>query len=689
MRKQLFSFLLLLSFLASVSAQTSKPTETEVNLRLHINYLASDKLEGRRTGEKGATMAAGYIANLFAAYKLKPSGSTTSKNYLQAFPFVTGVEMAKDNAFRLELTNAGGQRVKIENILPVRPVGFSPNGEVADAEVVFAGFGIASSEAKYDDYNYDGNNLDVKGKIVLAFDGTPDNAPNSPFARFDARAKANIAKEKGALGLLLISRETKLEDDKLAQLKYDQTLGEAALPTYVIARNTAQNILGVGENELPLIESLIAMRKDAGVKTKFPFRDTRPRAGFKVNLVKKQAESYNVVGILEGRDAQLKNEAIVIGAHYDHLGRGGAGSLAVNSTEIHHGADDNASGVAAMLELARQFAKAKTNQRTLIFIAFSGEEEGLIGSKFYVNNPTFPLEKTVAMINMDMVGRLNENKLTVGGIGTASEWKKLVEADNGSYLVTQTVGEENVKIKTAVEETLRKQGVTGVKAEVDDTTINLTGVAAVGSKIDEIAVMIGPLAGQSKRKIDNQIAASPYQVPFSLQLNEEGFGPSDHSSFYGKQIPVLFFFTGTHADYHKPSDTADKINYGGLMKVTDYVGQIVKSIDRNPSKPTYTVAKTSSMGGRSTFNVSLGTVPNYADGTNDGLLLDGVRDASPAAKAGIKAGDKIVKLAGRDIRNISDYVFVLGEMKAGAEYEVVVVRGAETLTLKIVPAARK
>ncbi|MBA2737477.1 MAG: PDZ domain-containing protein, partial [Pyrinomonadaceae bacterium] len=180
-----------------------------------------------------------------------------------------------------------------------------------------------------------------------------------------------------------------------------------------------------------------------------------------------------------------------------------------------------------------------------------------------------------------------------------------------------------------------------------------------------------------------------YIQPFKLSLNEDGFGPSDHSSFYGKQIPVLFFFTGTHEDYHKPSDTAEKINYDGLLKITNYVGEIVKSIDGNVTKPTYAVAKSSGMmGGRTGFSVSLGTVPSYSD-SSDGMTIDAVRDNSPAAKTGLKAGDKVVKLAGKDVRNVQDYTFVLGEMKAGEEYEIVVVRGAERLTLKIVPAARK
>ena len=175
---------------------------------------------------------------------------------------------------------------------------------------------------------------------------------------------------------------------------------------------------------------------------------------------------------------------------------------------------------------------------------------------------------------------------------------------------------------------------------------------------------------------------------FALALNDDGFGPSDHSSFYGKKIPVLFFFTGTHVDYHKPSDTADKINYEGLEKVLSFVLEITQEIDRNPTQPTYAVAKSSGMGGaRVGFNITLGTIPSYADAT-DGLVLDGVRDNSPASKAGLVAGDKIVKLAGREIRNVMDYTVTLSEMKAGEEYEVEVLRGNQRMTLKIVPAKR-
>lgn len=459
MKKQFYSFLILLSLVVSLSAQKAQPARVdalETNLRKHVTYLASDKLEGRRTGEQGATYAAGYIANQFAKLRLKPGAKTANgkSNYLQPFSYT-----------------------------PVR----DPHSTPAD--------------------------------------------PTAPTAKPAPEARS----------------------------------------------------------------------------------------------------AYNVIGILDGHDKVLKNEAIVIGAHYDHLGRGGQGSLAANSTEIHHGADDNASGTAAIIELARQFAREKKNKRTIIFIAFSGEEDGLFGSKYYVNNPVFPLDKTVAMINLDMVGRLKDNKLTVGGIGTAEEWKKKVEGFN--------------------------------KLAIEMSTINLSG------------------------KTYDDLTYNGNDPRFNLQLNEEGFGPSDHSSFYGKQIPVLFFFTGTHLDYHKPTDTAEKINYVGLRRVNHFVRDIIVNIDETEKRPTYTVAKSSNTGGRTGFSISLGTIPTYADST-DGMVLDGVRDNSPASRAGLKAGDKMIRLAGKEVKNVYDYTAILGEMKPDVEYEVVVIREGETLTLKITPVKR-
>ncbi len=611
MKNRIAGLFLAALFVLSVSAQqpTSVSRDLETDLKRHIEYLASDKLEGRRTGEPGAALAADYVAGQFKKLKLK---TLSESSYFQPFPYVTGVAVAAvGNEFYLDGSDF--------NQADVRPAGFSPNAEGADTPIVFAGFGIVSPEQNRDDYV----RVDTKGKIVMVLDGNPDNDnPHSPFVRFDARTKALIARDKGAVGLLIISREADIALDRLARLSFDQTLGEAALPTLIIPRRNAAAILSADEKELDRYEKGTASRSAGTAKV---------TASFKINLVKKSTEARNVIGVLPGTDPTLKNEAIVIGAHYDHLGHGGQGSLDVNSTEIHHGADDNASGTAAVIELARQFAAERKNKRTIIFMAFSGEEEGLLGSQFYVSHPLFPLEKTVAMINLDMVGRLKDGKLNVGGIGTAAEWKSMVVTKN----VSENAGLSVVKLNSAAGEPDRKGSLT----------------------------------------------------KFNLSLNDDGFGPSDHSSFYGKKVPVLFFFTGTHNDYHKPSDTADKINYEGEATIIEYISNILHSIDQNPTRPTYTVAKSSGMSGRSGFNISLGTVPNYADST-DGLLLDGVRDNSPAAKAGIMPGDRIVKLAGKDIRNVMDYTYVLGEMKAGVEYEVEIMRGGKRLMLTVVPVKR-
>jgi Zn-dependent M28 family amino/carboxypeptidase len=355
-----------------------------------------------------------------------------------------------------------------------------------------------------------------------------------------------------------------------------------------------------------------------------------------------------VIGILPGSDPKLKDEAIVIGAHYDHLGRGGAGSLAQREGEIHHGADDNASGTAGLLELARILStQTPKPRRTIVFIAFSGEEEGLIGSNYYVNHPVVPLANTVTMINLDMVGRLNDKKLAIGGVGTAQEWRSMLEAEN----------------------------------LVQSATVSLNAPAIEpGPSAANMPIVVGA----NGRPV---VTLDPTKH-FSLTLNEDGYGPSDHSSFYAKQIPVLFFWTGTHADYHKPSDTAEKINYEGLARITSFVANIVRDIDKSDKRPTYTVAKVAATGRSTGFRVYLGTIPNYAD-SSDGMLLDGVRDGSPAAKAGLKAGDKIVKMAGKDVKNVYDYTYALGEMKGGEEYEVEIVRAGTRMTLKLVPEKRQ
>lgn len=661
-----------LTALLSVSALAQQPapsTPSVDRLRQVISYLASDALEGRRTGTPGANDAAHYIAGEFNRYGLRPGlqiarpARTRGENqarYLQPFPYVSAVELGSNNLF---FVNPGRADDTAQFLVGQdwMPLGFSSNASVKSAEVVFAGYGISSAELKYDDYAVS----NAKGRVAIVFAGTPDgDNPHGQFARAgEIRFKVAAARAAGAQALLIIANEEKLKDDRLSRLSYDNA-GEAGIPVIVISRKLAAKLLGDSDSNLSYFEKFAdartvpANRSDVSDQPKEGLANPvshamilrlpsgHVRLDFSTNVVRRVSPSFNVIGILPGSDPKWKNEAIVIGAHYDHLGRGGEGSLAPREGEIHHGADDNASGVAGLIELARMFSSVNLKpRRTIVFIAFSGEEEGLIGSNYYVNHPIVALANTVAMINMDMIGRLKDRSLIVGGVGTAQEWRSLIDA--GNYVQGMTVSLNNA----------------------DRASLPPSAAVVIGSNGKPVVTL------DPRKK-------------FVLTLNEDGYGPSDHSSFYSKQVPVLFFWTGTHDDYHKPSDTADKINYEGEAGIVAFVSRVIHDIDQGDKRPTYAVAKSESQGRSMGFRVYLGTIPNYAE-TNDGLKLDGVRDDSPASKAGLKAGDRIVKMAGHDVKNVYDYTYALGEMKAGQEYEVEIVRGSERLTLKITPAARK
>lgn len=676
-RSSLVVALIVALSLATLGQQRATHSAPSIErLRAHIEYLASDKLGGRRTGSPGSKLAAEYIAHEFSRYGLRRSiGYDTAgmsileadspNRYLQEFPYVAGVELGNNNLF---FVNPG----KADDIAQFMvgedwmPLGFSSNGSIKAAEMVFAGYGISSAELKYDDYAAS----PAKDRVAIVFSGTPDgDNPHGQFVRAgEVRFKVAAARAAGARGLLIIASEANLSDDRLSRLSYDNA-GEAGIPVVVVSRKLAAKILGAPNGDLSRYEKSADVRTLNGgavlptnvdsATVSLPGRkDERlpfpgVRLDLSTNVLRREVEATNVIGILDGSDPTLKNEVIVIGAHYDHLGRGGEGSLAPREGEIHHGADDNASGVAGVLELARLF-KSETlrPRRTIVFMAFSGEEEGLLGSNYYVNHPILPLANVVTMINMDMIGRMKDNKLIVGGVGTAPEWRQVVASANAPERIT----------------------VAATPVAPGDMARPIITPAR------EAPVVTGS-NGRS-------VVSLAFDKPFDLTLNEDGFGPSDHSSFYAKQVPVLFFWTGTHEDYHKPSDTADKINYADEARILKLVARVIYDIDTNDKRPVYTVAKSESTGRSMGFRVYLGTIPNYAD-SNDGLLLDGVRDDSPAAKAGIKAGDKIVKLAGRDVRNVYDYTYALGEMKAGQEYEVELMRGGERIKLTITPAARK
>lgn len=668
MRRKIFPLLsiIALTFAVALAQQPGASKSSVDRLRQVVTYLASDPLEGRRTGSAGATEAANFIAGEFKRLGLRPVTTAVTRGYssplyLQSFPYVSSVELGKNNLFFL---NPG----KADDMMQFKvgedwmPLGFSTNGSINKAEYVFAGYGISSAELKYNDYAAS----DAKGRVAVVFAGTPDG--DNPHGQFGAagqiRFKAAAARAAGARALLIISSEDKLTDDRLSRLSYDNA-GEAGIPVIVISQKLASKILATTDHPLAGYEKA-ADARSANPDDGFRSPSGHRTLAFDVNVIRRESPSYNVVGILPGSDPKLKDEAIVLGAHYDHLGRGGEGSLAPREGEIHHGADDNASGTAGLLELARRLSSGQVQKprRTIVFIAFSGEEEGLLGSDYYVNHPVVPLQNTVAMVNMDMIGRLQDSKLIIGGVGTASEWRSLIASENSAEKLLNSA--------------------LAIPASDSPTTYH---VSVKGEPLPKGYPIVLGANGQPIVTAESPKRQPVSAAPFTLTLNEDGFGPSDHSSFYSKQVPVLFFWTGTHEDYHKPSDTADKINYEGEARIVVFVERIVRDLDQSDKRPTYTVAKSDPQQ-RTGFRVYLGTIPNYAD-SNDGLKLDGVRDDSPAAKAGLKAGDKVVKLAGREVKNVYDYTYALGEMKAGQEYEVEVLRDGKRLTMKLIPEARK
>ncbi len=652
MKTRSLSLLLVSLLLANtVAAQQVATFDIDAKkLEKHVSHLASEKLAGRRTGTEGATEAAKYIAAEFGKLGLLPATrkgqswrqSDVLTAYKMPFPYVAGVELGKGNTLTLNRRIGTSETFNVG--LDWMPIGFSANQRIDGVNTVFAGYGISSPTLKYDDYAI----TSAKGYVAVVFSGTPDgDSPHSQFGNAgQLRFKAAAARAAGAKALVVIAKENNLKDDSLSRLTYDNA-GDAGLPVLLVSRQAAAKLLG---GDLALYEEKADMRKLQVSGNTDAMIVRQPTDNVRVNLstdvVRKEVPAYNIVGQIEGSDPVLKNETIIIGAHYDHLGNGGAGSLAANSTEVHHGADDNASGTAGMLELARILSTQKPRpKRTIVFMAFSGEEEGLLGSNYYVNNPLRPLANTVAMINMDMIGRMKDKKLIIGGIGTAKEWRQIIEpmiwAPNTAPSLSMT-------------------------ATVTSGTTTATAPSSNGSS-----------AMPTAKKL------------FEVTYQEDGFGPSDHSSFYAKQIPVLFFWTGTHNDYHKPSDTFDKINYEDEAKILTLISRIVHSIDGSAQRLTYAVAKSDASTGRTTgFRVYLGTIPNYSD-ASDGLLIDGVRDDSPAAKAGLKAGDKIVKIGTTDSRNVYDYTNALSELKAGEEYVIEVMREGEKLSLKIKPEARK
>jgi len=571
---------------------------TAREIAAHVRYLASDALAGRRAGTEGAEKAAHYIASEFRTYGLRPLGK--EGGFHQTFRFVSEVRVGEGNLLELR---TGAEVRAFQPGRDFLPLPFSHNEDV-EAEVVFAGFGISAPELGYDDYA----GVDVRGKIVVVFTGSPDG--DDPHSRFTSatvpRAKVVAAREKGARGILFIASEQAFEDDPLTRLRYDHAFGDSGIVACVISQPLANEMLAKVGKRVTDLRRELGERKEP-VSFVLPHLWLRCRS----HLVKESKTTSNVVGLVAGRDPLLSNEYIIIGAHYDHLGLGGADSLAPRQKgEIHNGADDNASGVAGLLELAEALAAERHRlRRSVLCVAFSGEEEGLLGSRAFVTDPPVPLDRVIAMINLDMVGRLKDNSLIIYGQGTSPVWGPLLE-----------------RLNTAAR--------------------------------------------------------------FNITAHDDGVGPSDHTSFYLKNIPVLHFFTGVHEDYHKPSDDAEKINAEGERRIIAFVRDLVMELERQPQRPPFTRTATSERDRVQTgFRVSIGTIPDYAADV-EGVRLAGVRPNSPAEKAGLKPGDIIVRVGSQEVRNVYDYTYALQNLRPDQEVDFVIRRDGERLILRVVARRR-
>ena len=576
--------------LQSSGTATATGATTSERMMSHIRYLASDELEGRLTGSPGAEKAAQYIAEQFARRNLLPLGDEAS--YFQEFSFVSGMRLGSGNSLEVSWGNGGsssppGGRKGLKSGSDFTPVAFSLGGQFEGA-AQFAGYGISAPSLQYDDYR----KADVKGKFVFVLRYGPEgDDPHGQFGRYHAlRFKAKTARDQGARGIVFVDDSEDFSKSSLSKLRFDRSFADSGIAALAISRPSARQILAGAGLSLDALQGTARSRK--GSSADMP----GVRLKFRSDLVKETRSARNVVGFLKGA-GDLGEEVLVIGAHFDHLGLGELSSLAAKpGSEVHNGADDNASGTAGLLELAGALASGgDQRRRSVLFLAFSGEEQGLLGSRHYVNHPAVPLDKTVAMINMDMIGRMQGRRLIVGGTGSSPGWKDLL---------------------------------TQLNKDVD----------------------------------------------LELKFREGGFGPSDHSSFYGRDIPVLFFFTGVHGDYHKPSDDYDKIEAASTARVVGFIFQTARSIRSMEQRLAFRkTAGEPRESGRSRFRVTLGIIPDYGEEV-EGVRLTGVREGSPADKCGLRSGDLMVGWSGKKITNIYDLTYLLQEHRPGDRVEISVVR---------------
>ncbi len=608
-----YRFALVLLFVLGLTAQSAWTQDVKTDpiverMKKDITFLASDECEGRGVGTLGLDLAAQYIAVQFSRAGLKPGG--VNGTYFQ--PFAYGSNARLDGESTLTLIGKDAKDRVLKQGVDFEVMGSSAPGSLT-APVVFVGYGAAAKG--YDDYA----DVDVKGKIVVALRRLPRwNEKDSPFAgpARDQQASLQVkhvrAQAAKAVAVILVNDASEAKDG-LIPYKMLQPDAPSALP-FVHMKRSALNDLLQDSTGKSLQDIELAIDKDLK-----PHSTILKNWSITLNVKVKRQEAIvkNVIGVLEG-SGPLANETIVVGAHYDHLGYGGLGSLAADkgTGKIHHGADDNGSGTTSVIELARRFGAMKEREgRRMVFMTFTAEERGLVGSRHYCSKePLFPLKDTVAMFNLDMVGRLKDPpadakdnkakpKLIVIGMDTGKGFEDLVK----------------------------------------------------------------------KHNTDFEIAKDTSSV----------FGASDHASFYNQKIPVLFLFSGFHPDYHRPTDTADKINVAGMKRIADFSERILSQLATDPKRAEFTERKGAPIGG-GPKGPRLMFTPDYQF-LGKGVRIDGVTPGGPAQVAGLKEGDVIIEIAGKSVADLPSFMKAMASEKIGVAFEVKVLRDSKEMKLKVTP----
>jgi len=548
------SIIVTMAFAIQVSAQ-EVPVDLGATKRMESDlfFLSSDSLKGRKPGTVEADVARDMIAGRMNQLGIEPMGEN---GYFQKFP------VPEYAAVNYDVTKLWVGKAHLEGHVDFYPVSISATGGLAAEKTIYVGYGITTEDGSYDDFS----GLDISGKIAVMNVSSPDGIhPHSAYAAYHSlnQRVANLV-EKGAVGALLINPDGTASDTQ----EFFKSINASSIPVFFV------------RNEKWAAKLMKRSQKTA----------------MAVSMSERFSDGYNVIGYIHNN----KRKTVVLGAHYDHLGMGGENSLYKGPAAIHNGADDNGSGTTLLLEVMRYYAQRQDTNYNYMIQFYSAEELGLIGSKYWTNNPTFPLQEVAYMINSDMVGRLRDNRLQLSGTGTAAEWDEILDT---------------------------------------------------------------PIHG------------------LDIKRDPAGVGPSDQTSFYYKDLPVLHLFTGTHDDYHKPTDDAEKINYKGMAKLAALIYTITA---RTANYDQLTFQKTTASEQKTTpnFSVTLGVVPDYLFG-GPGLRIDGATEGRPGANAGLKSGDVILKIGDIAIDDIYAYMTALGAFKKGDTTTLIYTRDGEEVETEI------